>query len=150
MLILRDLAASVLCIIVYIDSHKVESRSLRNKRAMWNITWQLKYYFGYGRAKALLDYGCFCGWSGSGTPVDGVDQCCKDHDDCYGHVAECWPKIWPYSYELQNGTVKCQDSPSSCKGRICMCDKVFVDCLHNNKYNPDNHDIDKYIHCQER
>ncbi|XP_076086588.1 basic phospholipase A2 PA-9C-like isoform X1 [Mytilus galloprovincialis] len=150
MLILRDLAASVLCIIVYIDSHKVESRSLRNKRAMWNITWQLNYYFGYGRAKALLDYGCFCGWSGSGTPVDGVDQCCKDHDDCYGHVAECWPKIWPYSYELQNGTVKCQDSPSSCKGRICMCDKIFVDCLNNNKYNPDNHDIDKYIHCQER
>ncbi|CAC5400849.1 PLA2G [Mytilus coruscus] len=127
-----------------------ESRSVKNKRAITSITYQLTYYFGYGRAKALLDYGCFCGWYGSGTPIDGVDQCCKDHDDCYGRVAECWPKTWPYSYELQTGTVKCQDSPSSCKGRICMCDKVFVDCLHNNKYNPDNHDVDQDIHCQER
>ncbi|XP_052066917.1 basic phospholipase A2 PA-9C-like isoform X1 [Mytilus californianus] len=145
-----DISACVLLVLMYIDVHKVETRSVRNKRAIWNLAYQLTYYFGAFQATAFLDYGCFCGWYGSGRPVDGLDQCCKDHDDCYGRVTECWPKVWPYSYELQNRTVNCQNRPSSCKGRICICDKVFVNCLHNNTYNPNNHDVDQDIHCQGR
>lgn len=48
------------------------------------------------------DYGCWCGFGGNGKPVDGVDECCKLHDECYGRIQ---PKCNPYltSYNTKNG-----------------------------------------------
>ncbi|XP_071121739.1 acidic phospholipase A2-like isoform X1 [Mytilus edulis] len=148
MQLLCNITACLLCIIMYM--YIGEARTVRHKRAIWNFAYQLTYYFGAGQAFSLLDYGCFCGWYGESKPLDGVDQCCKDHDDCYGRVDACWPKTWPYAYDLQNKTVNCQDSPNSCKRRVCMCDKTFVDCLHNNTFNLDNYNINHDTHCKGR
>ncbi|KAG8222549.1 hypothetical protein J437_LFUL004585 [Ladona fulva] len=39
-------------------------------------------------------YGCYCGFLGSGAPIDGIDRCCKMHDWCY-NTANC-PMFFEY------------------------------------------------------
>jgi RHS repeat-associated protein len=36
-------------------------------------------------------YGNYCGPGGSGTPIDALDQACKNHDDCYGRCGAAGP-----------------------------------------------------------
>ncbi|CAC5415013.1 PLA2G [Mytilus coruscus] len=113
---LRNIAACLLCIMMY--SYKGEARTARHKRSLRQLEHQLGYLFGAERATALLDYGCYCGWSGKSDPLDGVDQCCKDHDDCYDREHGCLPKTLVYPFNLGNKTVNCEDSPNSCEGRV--------------------------------
>lgn len=115
-----------------------------SKKALWNFSYQMIAIFGPSMASSLADYGCYCGVGGGGTPVDGLDRCCKVHDECYGYQAGCYPKWTAYQYKIINGrTVYCKDSYWSCKYRVCRCDKLFVDCIYRNKnaYNPANYNI---------
>ncbi|VDI40733.1 secretory phospholipase A2 [Mytilus galloprovincialis] len=115
-----------------------------SKKAMWNFSNLMIAIFGYRRGIALLDYGCYCGFGGAGTPVDGIDRCCQAHDKCYGDEEDWWCRTkWThYNYKILNErTVDCKDSYGSCKYRVCRCDKVFIDCLHRNTYNPANYNI---------
>ncbi|XP_052066920.1 basic phospholipase A2-like isoform X2 [Mytilus californianus] len=131
-------------------SYKGEARTARHKRSFRQLEYQLDYHFGEDRATALLDYGCYCGKSGKSHPLDGVDQCCKDHDDCYDREHDCLPKTLDYRFYLGNKTVNCEDGPNSCEGRVCKCDKTFVDCLQNKEFNPIYNNVDQHKYCSDK
>ncbi|CAJ0604849.1 unnamed protein product [Cylicocyclus nassatus] len=40
---------------------------------------------GYS-ARRLYGYGCWCRTDGLGTPIDAVDSCCFNLDQCYGRA----------------------------------------------------------------
>uniref|UniRef100_G1SUZ8 Phospholipase A2 n=1 Tax=Oryctolagus cuniculus TaxID=9986 RepID=G1SUZ8_RABIT len=54
-------------------------------------------------------YGCYCGWGGRGTPMDGTDWCCWVHDKCYGRLEEraCNIRTQSYKYRFARGLVTC-------------------------------------------
>ncbi|VDI20127.1 secretory phospholipase A2 [Mytilus galloprovincialis] len=130
-------------------SYKGEARTMRHKRALQQLEYQIKYHFGEDRANALLNYGCYCGRSGESDPLDDVDQCCKNHEDCYDLEEDCLPKTLFYEFNLGNKTVNCENSPNSCEGRVCKCDETFVDCLQNKEFNPDYYNADQDEYCDD-
>ncbi|CAL1538810.1 unnamed protein product [Lymnaea stagnalis] len=93
------------------------------------------------------NYGCFCGLGNSaGHPVDRVDQCCRDHDTCYGHVACYWfyPQLVGYNVDCTESGCTCTDSQffSRCAYTTCRCDLQLAQCLARYGYNHTfkNHD----------
>ena len=66
----------------------------------------------YPRCLVYNGYGCWCGKGGKGTPVDTIDACCKEHDDCYKEkidTAACNPYFTIYRYrrrECRKSTIK--------------------------------------------
>lgn len=85
-------------------------------------------------------YGCYCGFLGSGKPVDGIDRCCKMHDWCYTK-AKCkfidsqLPYFISFKWSCNHGAPYCvtgksrKDGPGSCGHQLCECDREFVECL---------------------
>ncbi|KAJ8920360.1 hypothetical protein NQ315_005224 [Exocentrus adspersus] len=82
-------------------------------------------------------YGCYCGFLGSGYPVDGIDSCCKRHDWCYNKT-NCptfleyfVPYFWKCYYNhplcaIDHGEY---GGPGSCASRLCECDRILSECL---------------------
>ncbi|KAL7292025.1 hypothetical protein TKK_0014309 [Trichogramma kaykai] len=87
---------------------------------------------------AYKGYGCYCGFLGSGYPMDGIDRCCKMHDWCYD-ATECPMFIEyfvPYYWKCYRGykpicAIEHGDwgSSGSCAQRLCECDRTFAECL---------------------
>ncbi|KAF5281419.1 hypothetical protein FQR65_LT14715, partial [Abscondita terminalis] len=84
-------------------------------------------------------YGCFCGFLGSGYPVDGIDRCCKKHDKCYD-ASNCptfLEYFVPFYWKCFNNKPLCGieaegdtwGGPGSCAYRICQCDRMLSECL---------------------
>ncbi|XP_025099472.1 basic phospholipase A2-like [Pomacea canaliculata] len=87
-------------------------------------------------------YGCFCGLGNAGTqePLDDVDECCRQHDRCYGQVTCLWfyPQFVGFDYTCtENGTCTCTDDQlwSPCARSVCDCELTFAQCLGNARYN---------------
>ncbi|CAF0953834.1 unnamed protein product [Adineta steineri] len=92
-----------------------------------------------------LGYGCHCGLGGKGKTVDGVDMCCKIHDQCYADTSTylqfwnlCSPHLVGFSWKNDNGVLSCSDKPDTCAYKTCMCDKQVAECFAQNTYN-DHH-----------
>ncbi|KXJ26393.1 acidic phospholipase A2 DE-II [Exaiptasia diaphana] len=89
------------------------------------------------------NYGNFCGYGGGGTPVDDIDRCCQEHDNCYGRNEDC--AYYSLSYDsgyikqyrtaTQKCVLKCDDT-EKCKFNICECDRIAAECFAKYRYNP--------------
>ncbi|KAK6643814.1 hypothetical protein RUM43_000077 [Polyplax serrata] len=89
-------------------------------------------------------YGCYCGFLGSGYPVDEPSgfmhftcSCCRMHDRCYT-TAGCpmfFEYFVPYFWKCYADQPICAidhgpyGGPGSCAQRLCECDKQLTLCL---------------------
>lgn len=82
-------------------------------------------------------YGCYCGFLGDGRTLDGIDSCCKMHDECYSdsHCPMFLEYFVPYLWKCYKGRPLCAidhgewGGPGSCAARLCECDRVLSKCL---------------------
>ncbi|MGH0188757.1 UNVERIFIED_CONTAM: hypothetical protein FKN15_031284 [Acipenser sinensis] len=124
-------------------------------RALWQFGNVIKCAVSTNNPFKYNDYGCWCGFGGSGTPVDQVDSCCKAHDMCYREsrsIPACRPLvdspyITVYDYTCTNKQVTCDSSNSACQKFICECDRVAAHCFSQAPYNEQFKGFDKKKHC---
>uniref|UniRef100_A0A673CJC0 Phospholipase A2 n=1 Tax=Sphaeramia orbicularis TaxID=375764 RepID=A0A673CJC0_9TELE len=101
------------------------------------------------------NYGCWCGFGGTGTPVDEVDMCCKVHDKCYEKARKTpgctaiadLPYVLVYDHTCSGQEVTCSATNNKCQAAVCECDRVAAHCFAQTTYNPENKNLDPKVHC---
>ncbi|XP_038049113.1 phospholipase A2 AP-PLA2-I-like [Patiria miniata] len=109
-------------------------------------------------------YGCYCGYGGSGKALDATDQCCVEHDNCYGRAPTeggcntLDTYLIDYDYEKTtdangNCAIKCKAEAdygffsinSQCKAFMCECDRKGAQCFADKRgsFNRDYVNYDK-------
>lgn len=91
---------------------------------------------------SYTNYGCYCGFLGSGDVVDGLDRCCMIHDYCYGDTRCRMQKLIyfiPYKWKCNGGYPYCVPNYSEdggykrpmdeCAHHLCECDREFAECI---------------------
>ena len=61
-------------------------------------------------------HGSWCGPGGGGPIQDAVDQCCKDHDECYDNCKADWK-----NKVFGTGGPKVQEEIGTCDKKVCAC-----------------------------
>ncbi|XP_072048703.1 neutral phospholipase A2 3-like [Amphiura filiformis] len=118
-------------------SYAAELSPSRSKRSILEFGTLIECATG-GSWTDYTAYGCYCGFGGSGKPVDATDRCCQQHDRCYSktkHGGSCpkndkifsmfgveVPTIYAQTYEF---TVDYCATPS----------KVKMSCKRPNQYS---------------
>ncbi|KAG6441699.1 hypothetical protein O3G_MSEX001970 [Manduca sexta] len=84
-------------------------------------------------------YGCYCGFLGNGRPTDGIDRCCKMHDQCYENIYCPFYTVYfqPYYWHCYHGEPLCalenyqsqNHVVNGCAARLCECDRLFAMCV---------------------
>ncbi|XP_076340402.1 phospholipase A2 Scol/Pla-like isoform X2 [Tachypleus tridentatus] len=120
----------------------MRSRSRRSLRDLASI---VKKLTGFSPL-VFIFYGNWCGFGGTGEPVDPIDKCCMLHDWCYDRVndRECsvyyksGPYFLRYKWHIRkSGKVVCGLINNKCLHRVCKCDIQLAQCLqeHRDAYN---------------
>ncbi|XP_029019542.1 phospholipase A2 [Betta splendens] len=124
-------------------------------RAMWQLGQTIQCVQPDVNPLRYNDYGCWCGFGGTGTPRDGVDTCCKAHDECY-HASRTTPGctavadlpyILVYDFSCSDRQVVCLDTNDKCQAAVCECDRVAAHCFAQHTYDPKNKNLDPKVHC---
>lgn len=87
----------------------------------------------------MNQYGCWCGQTGRGNPVDDLDRCCLQHNLCLNNILTkgCEDSSQFYQYaSCFSITYICTDK-DSCKQMYCKCDVELADCLFTFKFKYD-------------
>ncbi|XP_078685889.1 basic phospholipase A2 PA-12A-like [Branchiostoma floridae x Branchiostoma belcheri] len=109
----------------------------RARRNLLQFAGMIRHATGRG-ALAYNGYGCYCGMGGSGTPVDGIDRCCRTHDRCYRRLVDEGqnPYTKTYSWRRRSGgAIRCNDHTSTSDYRTCACDRSAAYCFRRQTYN---------------
>lgn len=117
----------------------------RNAFQMCNL---INLYTGSSCLK-YSSYGCFCGYGQQGTqPIDEVDRCCKEHDDCYGEVhsrnhCNFWSGLFVgYNHDCEDNNCRCTDL-EKCARKVCECDLKLAECFGKTTYHELHKDYDR-------
>ncbi|XP_069466552.1 basic phospholipase A2 B chain-like [Ambystoma mexicanum] len=104
-----------------------------------NFGSMIKQVTGKSSFPKYTSYGCYCGWGGTGEPVDRTDRCCWGHDCCYSRLKArgCTPKTTGYSFLVYDKKIMCGKQKSLCARRACECDRAATNCFwaNRNTYN---------------
>ncbi|XP_046857971.1 acidic phospholipase A2-like isoform X2 [Xenia sp. Carnegie-2017] len=103
----------------------------RSKRNLLNFG--VMIFTATGRSPLDFNgYGCYCGFGGKGTPLDGIDRCCQMHDTCYsdlkkkGHCKSLEVYLLSYKTTLP---LTCAKNNSKCRDGLCECDVSAALCF---------------------
>jgi RHS repeat-associated protein len=93
----------------------------------------------------LWEYGNYCGKGGAGTPINNIDQQCKNHDDCYKGIGIDWTSM-SSDGNFQKLSPGQQGAARACNQQLCDGLSKITPPWYNVSQNTAIWEITKYFH----